>query len=215
MMVVRATCDIPVGSEITHQYAAPEALFKTRQSYFRESWDFDCDCRLCTGEKKSPDSAHQRRRDLVKKIKTEVLKSTSPINDATVRNVERLTTKLEDLHEPEVYGSLPRLLLIHPSIWLTEAYRFKGNHEKTVKRALQILRNFGFIDPVMDGSLSLDLSTGITNSESFNALRYASAAYRAIGQLDLARQCGAAAREMYAVLTGSSVGVDEILETVE
>ncbi len=61
------------------------------------------------------------------------------------------------------------LLLIHPSIWLTDAYRSKGNHEKTTKYALQILRNFGFIDPVMGDILKLDLSMGITNSESFNA----------------------------------------------
>lgn len=215
MMIVRATCDIPAGTEITHQYAASEALFKMRQRYFRDSWDFECDCRLCVGEKKSSDSAHQRRRDLVKKVKAEVLKSTSRINDATIRNIERLTKKLEDLHEPEVYNTLPRLLLIHPSIWLTDAYRSRGNHEKTIKYALQILRNFGFNDPVKDGSLHLDRSMGITNSEPFNALRYASAAYMAVGNMDLAQQCDGAAREMYVVLTGSSVGINEILETVE
>ena len=212
---MRATCDIPAGSEITHQYAAPEALFKTRQNYFREGWDFECDCRLCTGEKKSPDSSHQRRRDLVNKIKVEMLKSTSRISDASIRNIERLTKKLEDLHEAEVYGTLPRLLLIHPSIWLTDAYRAKGNHDKTIKYAFEILRNFGFIDPIKGDALELDSSKGITNSESFNALRYASAAYRAVGKVDLSQQCNKAAREMFVVLTGSMVGIDAVLEPAE
>lgn len=57
----------------------------------------------------------------------------------------------------------------------------------------------------MGDKLKLDLATGI------NALRYASGAYQALGEMDLVQQCKEAAREMCVVLTGSVVGGDEIL----
>lgn len=66
-----------------------------------------------------------------------------------------------------------------------------------------------------EGLLELDCSMGITNGESFNALRYTSAAYSAVGKVGLARQCNEAAREMYVVLTGSAVGIEEVLEPAE
>jgi hypothetical protein len=155
---------------------------------------------------------HQKRRELVTKIKVEVLKS--PANTGSpgsaVKHIERLTKKLEDLHEKSVYASLPRLLLVHPTIFLTEQYRSLRNPSKTLKYAFEVLRNFGFIDAVKDGKLDLDYETGMVNSESFNALRYAAEAYLAVGKVELSSRCEGEARKMFTVLTGCDVGVEEV-----
>jgi hypothetical protein len=155
---------------------------------------------------------HQKRRELVEKIKIEVLKSpvNSRIPGATIKHIERLTKKLEDLHEAPIYSSLPRLLLVHPTIWLTEQYRSLRNPSKTLKYAFEVLRNFGFVNAVRDGELELDYDKGIVNSESFNMLRYAVEAYHAVGKVELSVRCEEEARRMFKILTGCDIGIEEV-----
>ena len=213
MMILRATHDISAGTEITHQYMAPDPPYKGRQDSFRANWDFECDCLLCSTEKLSPDFKHKQRWDTVNKIKADVLKwsSASKIPDATIRYVERLTKKLDELHEAEVYKDIPRLFLVHPTIWLAEAYRSLRNPAKTIKYALEILRNFGFMNPVREGKLQLDYSRAITNRESLNALLYAAEAYQVIGKVELSKQCDREARKMFLILSGSGEGYEECI----
>ena len=212
MMLIRATCSIPAGTELLHQYSSPDEDFTHRREFFKSHWGFECDCILCTTESQSPESTHQKRRELVAKIKVEALKS--PVNTripgATIKHIERLTKKLEELHESSIYASLPRLLLVHPTIWLTEQYRSLRNPSKTLKYAFEVLRNFGFVDALRDGRLELDYARGIVNSESFTALRYAAEAYLAVGKVELSGRCEEEARKMFTILTGSDVGVEEV-----
>ncbi|KAL2064031.1 hypothetical protein VTL71DRAFT_4525 [Oculimacula yallundae] len=219
MMIIHANSDIPPNTELTHQYLAPETSYLTRRKKFPLHWDFTCDCLLCSTEATSPDEKHQQRRDLVDQIKLHALSpqnqmyASQRISKGAIKAIERLVRKLEDLHEPAVYANIPRLLLVHPTIWLTDAHRAAGNHAKVIKYALEILRNFGFVDPVREGRLCLDGEAGvfgITNCETFSALRIAAEAYRALGSVDLAAQCEDAARRMFVVLTGSGVGVDTL-----
>ncbi|KAH7382969.1 hypothetical protein BKA64DRAFT_173875 [Cadophora sp. MPI-SDFR-AT-0126] len=225
MMIIRANSDIPPNTELTQQYLAPEAHFLTRRKEFPLHWDFECDCVLCTSEAKSPDEMHVQRRELVEKIKDLALKSGNRnggasggcVSSSTIKAIERLTRKLEDLHEPEIYAEIPRLLLVHPSIWLTEAHREKGNHAKVVRYAIKILRNFGFVGVRgVDGSACLDtmgMGTGIVNVESFGALKTASEAYIALGQEELAKKCEDEARGMWEIITGCGVGVEELFKS--
>jgi len=211
-MTIRATCDIAAGTELTQQYSSPDEDFTLRREFCQIHWGFEWDCPLCTTERQSPESMHQKRRELVAKLKTEVLKS--PVNTripgATIKHIERLTKKLEDLHEPSIYSTIPRLLLVHPTIWLTETHRSLRNPSKTIKYAFEVLRNFGFLNAVKDGRLDLDYGKGILNSEGFNALRYAAEAYLAVGKVELSSQCEREARRMFVVLTGSDVGIEEV-----
>lgn len=212
-MILRAVCDIPTGTEITQQYTAPEASFPARQEKFKSNWQFECDCSLCSGERASPTEKHQARRELVLKVRAEAVKwpRTARVPEAAIRNVERLLKEIEKLHEPEIYDKLPRLFMVHPTIWLTDVNRSKKNWAKTAKYSMEILRNFGFVDPVQEGKLRLDYSAGIVNSESFNALQYAMEAYKELGKMDLSRQCETEARKMFAIITGDDEGVNEAL----
>lgn len=213
-MIIRAICDIPSGTEITHQYTAPEASYTARQDLFRGNWQFECECTLCAGEKKSPDTMHKQRKDLVYKIRAEVTKwsRNARVSEVALRNVERMLKQLEGLHEPEVYDTLPRLFMVHPTIWLTEVNRTKRNFAKTAKYAMEVLRNFGFIDLIRDGKLILDYTAGIVNSESFNALQYAMEAFKELGKPDLSKQCENEARKMFGIITGDSEGVENALK---
>jgi hypothetical protein len=153
---------------------------------------------------------HIKRRDLANKIKAEVLMvpSTARIHGSRIKHVERLTKKLENLYELNIYSSLPPLLLVHPTILLTDAYRFSKNSSKMTKYTLEVVRNFRFIDSVRNGRLVLD-SEGIVNSETCKALKYAMEGYEQMGKMEMAAQCEEAVRRMYVLLAGCSVGVEE------
>jgi len=133
------------------------------------------------------------------------------IPDFAIRSVERLLREAEALHEPSVYSSIPRLLLVHPAIWLTTAHRSKRNFSKTATYALEILRNFGFVNPLREGKLCLDYDEGIVNSEVFNALQYAMEAFKGLGRADLEKQCEEEARKLFGIITGDGEGFEEAI----
>jgi hypothetical protein len=210
-MIIRAICDIPKGTEICHQYTTPEASYQKRQELFQSNWQFKCDCPLCNTESKSPESMQKQRQDLVFKIRKEIIKwpRSARVPEAAVRKVERMLKDIEALHEPEIYGCIPRLFLVHPTIWLTEVNRSKKNFAKTAKYAMEVLRNFGFMNLIREGKLHLEYQKGIVNSETFNALQYAMETYRELGKKELAKQCEHEARLMFGIITGDSDGVEE------
>jgi len=152
----------------------------------------------------------------VYKIRAEATKwpHNARVPEVAIRNVERLLKKLEGLHEPEVYGTLPRLFLVHPTIWLTDTYRAKRNWAKTAKYAMEVLRNFGFVNPLRDGRLVLDYGDkgGIVNGETLNALQYAMEAYRMLGKAGLAADGEGEVKRMFTVIKGSSAGIEEALK---
>lgn len=159
---------------------------------------------------------HQKRTDLAKKIKTEAVKlNSSPnISMTNIRMIERMMRKLEDLHEPLVYADIPRLLMVHPAIWLMETYRAAKNYLKMVKFSIEVLRNFGFGDKIVDAETNtvvLNFEGGLVNTEAFKSLRNAIEGYEAMGKSLLVEGCRVAARRMFAVLTGCDDGIEEFL----
>jgi hypothetical protein len=217
-MIVRALYAIPAGTEITHQYSAPDASTLFRRKAFPSNWDFDCTCRLCAGEMKSKDESHVKRTELAKKIKAGAMKLSSKgrtISTTNIKTIEKMMRKLEDIYEPSVYADLPRLLLVHPSIWLMEACRKANNHSKMVKFAIEVLKNFGFGDKIVDAEnekVELNWEGGIINTEVFSSLRNAAEGYDALGRSELAEGCRNAARKMYIVLAGCDVQIEKFLQ---
>ena len=67
------------------------------------------------------------------------------VSNVMVKRVERLTRQLTLLHESEIYSTLPTLALVHPTIWLTETFKSRGNWVKMLKYALLNLRSFGWL----------------------------------------------------------------------
>jgi hypothetical protein len=216
-MIVRALHAIPRGTEITHQYSAPDASTLFRRKAFPSNWEFDCTCRLCAGEMNSKDENHIKRTELAKKIKAEAIKfsSNGKISMTNIRTIERMMRKLEDMYEATIYANLPRLLLVHPSIWLMEACHKANNPSKMVKFAIEVLKNFGFGNRIVDAEnerVEMNWEHGIVNTEGFNSLRNAAEGYDILGRRELAEGCREASRRMYMVLAGCDVGMEEFFE---
>lgn len=219
-----ATEPIRAGDEITHVYLPPCALLESRAPQFLASWGFACGCRLCAAEAKSSAQQHTRRRDVLQEISGVIRKqevkdglrkrgsnpntkpALAPPSHSVLRTVEKLTRKLEELHEEQVYGTLPRLALVWPTMWLLGAYRGLRNHAKTLKWAAQVLRNFGFLQPAGTGEQDWGVfdraPVGITTFEAAKALRHARDANLALGRAEAAGQCDDAAKLAWRILVG-------------
>ncbi|KAL3292629.1 TPR domain-containing protein [Colletotrichum asianum] len=207
MLVVRATVDIPKGTEITHIYLPPKAAFLLRVPQFRRTWGFECSCDLCDGEAKSPLDQHKKRVSALAELQR-TIKKKNPVKfhpDATIRQIERMAGKLAALHEPEVYDELklPRLMLVWPTMWLVEALHTRKQWAKVIKWGSEVFRNFGFVEPVRGERLWMYKDTqAVTTFEVIKALKLTADAYAATGQEDLARDCRDAARTGLVCMVG-------------
>ena len=223
MLISRATRDIAKGEEIFQQYVPVKALPEVRLKQYQEGWGFECQCRLCEGEKLSPAAAKAKRKEVLAAVEKACLKKRPGkglVPESSIRNIERMMRQLEDLHEPHIYDSLPRLTLIFPTNYLIEAHQGRKNHAKVVRYARKLLRNFGFEAPDGDENEAWDPMSIYGKSEMVRlmtihvvtSLRHLHGAYKALGELDMAKRCDEAARFGYGMITGFESDVNKLDE---
>lgn len=208
MLISRAVRDIEAGEELYQNYTSVKAQCGRRQAGF-QGWGFKCSCALCDGEARSTLEAEERRTQLLAQIEQFAKKKPpkSMLAEATIRSMERMAKELEDMHEAEVYDSLPRLMLIYPTMWLLEAYKGRKNHAKVVTSAIRVLRNFGYeIRNDEVGSRSVfgagrEMPSVLT-IHMVTALRDAAVAYRSMAKNDMAARCKEVAKVAYMLVTG-------------
>ncbi|CAP60185.1 uncharacterized protein PODANS_1_5000 [Podospora anserina S mat+] len=217
MLISRATRHIKAGEEIFQQYVPVKSLPDVRNGVYKDGWGFECSCTLCVAElKQSSEASREKRKDLLAQVE-KILNKKTPraktiIPDATIRSVDKLMKQLEEAHEPEIYGRLPRLTLIYGSNWLVGAYRGKKNYSKTIRYAVKVLRNFGFEMP--QGAESQDKvwdPRQMFFSEEWHslmtihvvvALRRLAEAYNGLGKKEMAERSVEAAEFGYMLVTG-------------
>ncbi|KAK3488611.1 hypothetical protein B0T13DRAFT_514986 [Neurospora crassa] len=229
MLICRATRDVQEGEELFQQYVPVKTLVDVRNKEFEEGWGFECRCGLCEGERKSSEERLKKRKEAMLALdkfldkKPSTGKGATIVPDATIRTVDKMMRQLEDLHETEVYESLPRLTLVYPCNWLVDAYRAKKQWAKVVKYSLKVLRNFGFNTAPRDedpANLTADWDPREIYTRSGEvslmavhvvaSLRRLAEAYAALGHKALAERCVEAAKFGYTMVTGFSEDVDAL-----
>lgn len=207
MLICRAVRDIEAGEELFQNYTSIKAQVGRRQAEFR-GWGFGCTCALCEGEASSTAERVERRTRLLGEIEKLAKKKQARgiVPDAAIRSMERMAKELEDAHEAEVYGSLPRLMLIYPTMWLLEAYKGRKNHAKVVASASRVLRNFGYEMGVDEGSRSVfgegRKMASVLTIHVVTALRDAAEAYRSMANKSMAARCEEDAEFACVLVTG-------------
>ncbi|KAK4193215.1 hypothetical protein QBC35DRAFT_519407 [Podospora australis] len=213
MLISRATRHIKEGEEIFQQYVPVKSLPDTRNAQYKDGWGFECNCTLCSGERKSSEAALAKRKELsaaVEKLCNKKVPGREIIPDAAIRSVDRLAKQLEEAHEEEIYAKLPRLTLIYSSNWLVGAHRGRKNWAKMARAGRQVLRNFGFAVPADENAEwnPLDIFLVATDHATLmtihvvTALRRLAEAYGNLGKKDLAAKCIEAAEFGYMLVTG-------------
>lgn len=210
MLAARAVRDIAAGEELSQAYTSVKAQYGRRQAAF-QGWGFTCACALCAGEARSTAEEEKKARVLGEVEKLAKKKPpTGFMPDAVIRSMEKLARELEELHRPDVYDGLPRLMLIYPTMWLLEAYKGRKNHAKVAAAACNVLRNFGYEvrgdGEGEEGSRSVFGGGGrmpaVLTIHVVTVLRDAAAAYRSMGKGAMADRCDEAAKCGYLLVTG-------------
>lgn len=213
---MRATRDIEVGEEITNQYISPDIDIEERQANYNATWAFQCDCELCVVDGNISENVRKERRRLFEELKGMVMRlGEKGMTVTSIKKIARALKELEELYTPskdgelDAYAKLPRLALVHPTLFLTEAWRNVKNIDKTIDYALKLLRNFGIVVKIEGSRLDIASNSGMVNVETVRALRYLAEAYTSKEETELAKQCMDIAHVWYTIITGTSVGAEE------
>ncbi|KAF2740323.1 hypothetical protein EJ04DRAFT_572175 [Polyplosphaeria fusca] len=215
---LRATRDISCGEELTHQYLSPDIDIADRQDNYRGTWGFECDCALCKIDSAVPEPIRKQRMKLFEDLKASVMKlgERGPTVTA-IKKIARGFRELETLYAPaagedDKYAKLPKLALVHPSLFLVEAWRSIKNTDKMIEYATKLLRNFGINTAVEGGEFRIVSNAGLVNVEVVRALKYLAEGYSVKGEECIAEQCMGIARKFYLIITGSEIGMEEFLK---
>jgi hypothetical protein len=217
---LRAARDIEAGEELTNQYVAPDIDIESRQDKYRDTWGFECTCELCVVDGAVRASVRQERRRLFEELKGMVMNLGERGTTVTsIKKIARGLRELEALYSPteegetDVYAALPRLALVHPTLFLTEAWRSVKNIEKMMENALRLLRNFGILATVdSEGQFKITSNSGMVNVETVRALKYLSEGYISKGEKGLSEQCIGLAKTWFFTITGAEMGFEEFFK---
>ncbi|KAF2652532.1 SET domain-containing protein [Lophiostoma macrostomum CBS 122681] len=213
---LRATRDIMAGEELTHQYVSPEIDIEARQEKYRGTWGFECDCGLCVVDGAVLPDQRRQRLEKFEDLKSVVMKLGE--RGTTVTSIKKIARGMRDIEalyspigEPDPYEGLPRLALVHPTLFLTEAWRGVKNVDRMLDSARQLLRNFGIFTRVENGRFGIAYNAGLINVEAVRALKYLAEGYGAKGEASLMEQCMTIAKLWFIIITGSETGMAEFL----
>ncbi|KAL2036470.1 hypothetical protein N7G274_010805 [Stereocaulon virgatum] len=140
MQIVRATRNIPAGSEIVFWYAIPGPNYtyeKTQEKL--KNWGFQCTCAICQQSKKIKKNVSSKRLALLEALKAAFGNRTS----ADLPKAERILNAVEKTYT-ELATDLPRLALWHPYLLLTRIYCSKNQQDKVIETAWKVLKSLGF-----------------------------------------------------------------------
>ncbi|KAL5389800.1 hypothetical protein DPSP01_002289 [Paraphaeosphaeria sporulosa] len=217
---LRAARDIAAGEEITNQYVAPDIDIDERQEKLRTTWGFECDCQLCIIDSSVSEGTRKERLRQFEELKSTVMKlgEKGAPTITSLKKIARALREMEILYSPsriegqtteDPYATLPRLALVHPTLFLTEAWRSVKNIDRTIEYALKLLRNFGLVVTTEGGKLEVVHNAGFVNVETVRALNYLAEGYTSRGEDELAAQCREKAKQWYIIITGSEVGAEQ------
>lgn len=213
VLLLRATRDINAGEEITAQYIAPELTIEDRQQRFLGTWGFKCDCNLCTLDENVERNQERERMTIFEGLKSTAQKLGNKPTVTALKKFARRLRDLESTYDNTIYAELPRLCLIHPTLFLTEAWRTLKNTDKMIDSATKLLKNFGILTQVNGNVFEIRKNSGLVNVEAVRALKYMAEGYDNKGMVELATDIKATAKVWFRVITGADVGAEKFLET--
>jgi hypothetical protein len=212
LLLLRATRDISAGEEITAQYTTPGLTFADRQQKYKGTWGFACDCQLCDVDMRAGKEVERQRMAVFEELKctAQRLGSKPPTVTALKKFAKRLR-ELQALYDVNTYAHLPKLCLVHPTLFLTEAWRGLKNTDRMMESADKLLRHFGIVTRVEGSSFIVVENSGLINIECVRALKYLCEGYALKGPAEVAHSIMVTAKVWFRIITGTDVGSDDFL----
>ena len=198
-MVVRASCDIKAGSEVTFWYHSPTV--KGSQEKLNH-WGFVCGCAICLDTRATDTVVHSKRQKLQRDLHR-VCSSTPALGRVEIKKIERLLATLNQSYSQPAKG-VPRLLICEPQMLLVRLYAAQNKTGKVLESAAKVLTSLGFIVVGADSSqTSFEISKwGLLTDFLVETFLHIKAAFTVIGaEIDSAR-AHKYAKTVYKIVVG-------------
>ena len=213
MMIIRAVRDIAKDEEIVMPYRLPDAVNAVTQESLQKTWGFRCRCGICTAEAASLPTKRKYRAQLIEKVRTLLSIQNSPSqqkNDkTTIGKVEQLSAKIKSTYDGKAFENRPRLGLVIPGLWLCQAYKASGSHDKVISTAIALLQDLGFGVTISGKKVGIDRRRCQLEGTAIDAAMYASSAYHGRGEADVGRRMEEFGRNLCLIMNGEMRGVEE------
>lgn len=145
IQITRATCDIPVNTEVTFWYKIPYIEGHNTAEQDLRRWGFECCCTICVADKNTKKTIFTRRKNLLRDLKAVF----ATLNKPDLAKAKRFLAELEKTHDKPA-TRVPRLALWKSYLLLVRHHAGEGRSEEVIDSALKLLATLGF---VFEGSL--------------------------------------------------------------
>lgn len=141
MQIVRASRDIPAGTEIVFEYAMQEPT----ETYdkFQErlaNWGFKCTCITCEGNKKTRKAIVNKRL----KLRSDLLSSMTKRKGMGASDFEHALAEIENTYLLPA-TTVPRLVLWDPYLLLARIHSLEKRFAHAITSAWKVLDSLGFV----------------------------------------------------------------------
>ena len=148
-MVVRASCDMEAGTEITFWYHNPSGNSAKELQEKLKNWSFVCGCAICLDARTTDATVVVKRRKLMENLRR---KFNSPVlRNVQMENIEHLLNELNETYTQPA-EDVPRLLLWDPQLALARIYVAQKKVGKSLESVRKVLTSLGYVVVGVDSS---------------------------------------------------------------
>ena len=207
MMIVRATRNLPAGSELFFWYSSPEHKDSHAQAQTKfQNWGFNCTCVICGEKKVVKKSVLSKRYALLEDLK-------AAFDSRDLAKAERLLTAAEKTYSTPAV-EVPRLALWDPYLLLARMYSAEKQPGKTIQAIGNFFDSLGFVitrSDSQDKKAQLEVvQWGFMNDHVVEAWILLWAAFTNVKALDMAQKALENAKLAYRICVGDDSTFDKV-----
>ena len=207
MMIVRSSCNMEAGTEITLWYYHPSVSGAEDTHDKHQPWGFICECAICIDDRSTDAVVRRKRQKLLDDLKGVL---SHPID---IKKLERLIEAVNKTYTQPA-KDVPRLLTWEPQFCVVRLYMMQRKAKNTLESAIKVLTMLGF---VVVGADSCKTPFEITKwgfavellVEIFFHIRNA---FMAMGAREDSSRAELYAKTMYKILIGEDASFDTTYE---
>ncbi|TKA77483.1 hypothetical protein B0A55_05367 [Friedmanniomyces simplex] len=203
IMIIRAVRDVGAREEVLMRYCNPREDGPATRAHMKETWGFECDCKICEADYGTIAAQLECRKKLSKEavsfLASNELSTQRQANAASLLKAEKLRTDLEATYNKPT-SAKPRLALINLGQWLCQAHNLASSQRKVIDCAIRLLGDLGYGITVTKQKLVIDYARGCPEIAAVDAAMYAARAHYSLGEQKLGGQFEEFAEGFWVVL---------------
>lgn len=206
-MIVRASCNMESGAEITLWYHNPTISGAEDSNEKHKPWGFTCGCAICIDARSTDAIVLRKRQNLLNDLKGVI---SYPFD---IKKFERLIEATNETYTQPA-KDVPRLLIWEPQFCVVRLYMMQKNANKTLESAVKVLTLLGYVVVGADSSKTRFAITkwGLQVEHLVENFFHIRNAFMAMGASEDSLRAESYAKTTYKILVGEDASFDTTYE---